>query len=219
MQHIDSFLSLYDRLVDKGHTREEMFEWNDEDNRVFYIPHNEYKIICTEDQNCNFLIMFKHNPVSEVAEQIKLERNPNYKPKPWLGWEIHVRRYWKKANINDEFADVLSDPVTILSRLEYYQQYYSDAYEGVHYVDRPDLDWYIDRDFKWYWDFPYKEREKGIGYGDARDKGYLFSIGFLNQNAEGVHCHIIELEVLLIDLECLVIELDEIDGFDPDGEE
>lgn len=158
---VPDMLSVWGMLSDNNQFEDNRFEWNDMDNHLFAIRDTPpgVKVWCSTSQNTRYMFILN------VHETLGLT-------------DIHIRRYWdavqpaedrweiedraKYAELGFEYA---------IKQASWLRDEYSDNLLGNQYVDRPDLQWWADHD--------YKPR-----YGDCRDEGYVMSLNLTRLDYE-----------------------------------
>lgn len=165
---VPDMIALYDMLVEKGIGIDNMFDYNDLDNQIFYLnshPDLKVKAFCIETQNWNYVFVLR-NRYADV-------------------WDVHFRKYWHQMEFDDAYEmdewkrihEKDGHEGTMqqaIIRADWLKQYYSDNLPGNQYVDRPDLQSYLE--FLAQPDYEmYEGNHRGIHYEDSRDRGYILT--------------------------------------------
>ena len=152
LDNIDNMLTIYNTLVEHGCTEDTAHDWNDGDNKLFYIPVDGKRVWCAISQNTRYVFIMDWNETLGVTD-------------------IHVRRYW------DAVKPAIDGSWEMKDRAKYNEHGFERAVRDADWlkerwsdniwdnlsVDRPDLQWWKDCDFK-------------PQYGDCRDSGYVMSL-------------------------------------------
>lgn len=156
---------IHDICVERGITHENYYDFNDLDNKVFYVPAQGCKVLCTTDQNTNFIAVFDQGDLLSSPNSGKLHIRQYFdvwEPSDDDIYNKETEREYRKGGIEHAILHAS----TLMS--------YSDAILDNKYVHRPSLAWFQSRNFR-FKDGPY---EKGCGYGDVRDPGYVLSVEY-----------------------------------------
>ncbi len=144
---------IYCWLTTHGHDEGNKFEFNDLDNHAFIIPTAPMEVFCLTDQNCNYVVMLSTDRISTT---------------------FRVCRYWERWEVRDKHGEEEAQKFKdggvpyMLTVADWWLERYSDHYPDLKqyladHPDRPDLQWFKDKDFT------------DIGYGDTRDGCQVFS--------------------------------------------
>jgi len=124
---------LYDLLVKHGLTEEKLIDYNDLDNKVFYIPTpqgSNYKIFSISTQRFNFLYCFGSS---------------------MFGKTLLLRRYWDEYEpdeyLTEEFEEADDKIRWAISQVNNFEERYSDDFPGADFVHRPSLAWWKRKGF------------------------------------------------------------------------
>lgn len=165
--HIPDAIQLYQYLVNKNHTEDNKFEYNDLDNHSWYIPHDTYEAFCVTSQNHQFLyVLSKAQATSDEVLDV-LEKGEKDKEKLNALHEDLMNRLKNKRHMavynyfnpyldGDQYDD--RKPTDTFSLIEYLKcpsDHYSKFSDNLivngvlinEYVYRPDLKWFMDNDF------------------------------------------------------------------------
>ena len=151
LDNIDDMLTIHNTLVEHKCTEDSPHDWNDGENRLFYISVDGKKVWCATSQNTRYVFIMGWNEILGVTD-------------------IHVRRYWDsvepvtdkwemkdRAKYNEQGFELA------VKNADWLKERWSDNLLDNQYVSRPDLQWWKDHDFK-------------PQYGDCRDDGYVMSM-------------------------------------------
>jgi len=150
---------IYDELVKRNITEKNKTDFNDMDDRVFFFPNKESRVIVHTGQSFRHIYIWDN------------DRTPGFR-------RLHVRRFWDvydpkpKDKLSREWAD--RDEREFKAAVEkqglkqailkarHLSDEYADDYKGNPYPYRYSLGHYKKNGFK-------------VQYGDCRDKGYVLS--------------------------------------------
>jgi len=170
---IPVFDETYRMLNERGHTKNHKYEWNDLDNHAWYIPHKDFQIIATTDQNHNFIFRRGHDKSPEGSDPLLYSILRN---------DFFCFRYWDMWDDKDDFEqrehkDIQEQGKPLAIRLAYwYVERYADDYPGNNYPDRHSFPWFEDREFD------------HLGYEDCRDAHFVFGWR-QGEHSHGDHTH------------------------------
>ena len=155
LENLDDILTVHDILVKYGcdDNQHKQYEWNDGDNRLFYLPTGDEtkKVWCSTSQNMRYMFIMNWNPELGVT-QIHVRRYWDPIKEPHDKWDREEREEYRKKGY----------PLAV-KNADWLKQYFSDNLLDNRYVDRPDLQWW-------------KEHKYDPQYGDCRDRGYVMSM-------------------------------------------
>lgn len=77
--NLEDIKAVYEALKAGGYTEKDYYEFNDMDNRLFYIPHRSKMIFCAESQNNRFIYILETK---------------------YGGVEFHIRRYYDEYHFD-----------------------------------------------------------------------------------------------------------------------
>jgi len=152
--NLDDIKAIAETLKTKGFTEDNSYDYNDLDNRLFYIPHANKLIFCIETQNHRFIYILSTD---------------TFHPK------FHIRRYYdeydfegKKDNwgSREEESYLKGGIRKAIISASWLSELWSDCLPGNSYSQRPSLQHFKDCDFN-------------LQYSDCRDDGYVLSYGDL----------------------------------------
>ena len=149
-------------LKKADYTEDNPYYWNDGDNKLFYIPHDEFLIFCAESQNTNYVYLLIPGTVI-VGE-------PEYFQV--MGDKFHIRRYYDvydpdekdKWDLEEAEKYTKGGILAAIISSDWLSQRWSDCLPGNKYPCRPSLAYFKERGFK-------------FQYSDCRDIGYVLSYG------------------------------------------
>lgn len=126
---LDDIQAIYDTLVERDYTEARSHEWNDCENKLFYIPHDTKQIWCATSQNTCYIYIRD-------------------------GGKFHIRRYWDTVVPADDKWDIQDRAKYTQKGFEYAVQMagwltdrWSDNLLDNRSVDRPDLQWWAAQDY------------------------------------------------------------------------
>lgn len=178
--NLEDIKAVYEALKAGGYTEKDYYEFNDMDNRLFYIPHRSKMIFCAESQNNRFIYILETK---------------------YGGVEFHIRRYYDEYHFDgakdkwqrrDEKVYHEKGIHEAIANASWLSEHWSDCVEGNQYPDRPSLQYFKDRNFD-------------PRYGDCRDIGYVLSYGeFTEPKADRAIFYYPEVKMAFFDLRCAV---------------
>jgi hypothetical protein len=148
--NLDDVKKIVETLKAKGFTEDNVYDYNDVDNRLFYIPHPDKLIFCIETQNHRFIYILTTD---------------TFRPK------FHIRRYYDEYDFRgkrDKWEQKEKDAYTekgifqAIKNASWLSESWSDCVSGNSYPQRPSL-------------LYFKKRGFDPRYGDCRDVGYVLS--------------------------------------------
>ena len=131
-------------------TEDNVYDYNDLDNRLFYIPHADKLIFCIETQNHRFIYILSTG---------------TFHPR------FHIRRYYDEYDFEgrkdtwerrEEERYTEKGIFQAIKNASWLSESWSDCVPGNNFSQRPSLQYFKDRDFS-------------PRYGDCRDDGYVLS--------------------------------------------
>lgn len=147
--NLDDIRKVVEALRKAGGTEEAAHEYNDCDNRLFYIPHDKKLIFCAEGQNTRYIYILIEGG---LAPQLHIRRY--YDEYDFEGrdkWELEEAEVYTKKGI-----------AHAISHAHWLNERWSDCIEGNRYPQRLSLQHFKECDFE-------------LEYGDCRDNGYVLS--------------------------------------------
>lgn len=147
---------IYAELEKRNADKKNKINFNDADDDVFFLPHQNHKVVCHTSQNFNFIFVWEKEHVSASG----------------MFQTLHIRRYY------DRIEDYVGDDEWNLKEVEEFKAAvtkngykqavvkahwfgdFADDYPDNPYPNRYSLQHYIDGGFE-------------MKYRDARDKGYV----------------------------------------------
>lgn len=134
VEHVDT---VYDLLVEGGHTEDNKYNYNDLDNDLFYLPCKRQpsrKVFALCTQSLNFLFV-----------RDRYEKS-YYGPDSYL----RIFRYWDHIDADDEYHSDVAKKAIEEGRYEHfavlkadeYERRYTDDMDGVEWIHRPSLDYF-----------------------------------------------------------------------------
>jgi len=189
--------NIYLQCMDKGYTDKDYLDYSD-DNKVFYIPHDHCYVVCVESQNANYLFAW--------GGEIKTHEDGSASDSRFL----HIRRYWDDWVNDDEWSQEEDDEIrnggmvkAIVQASDLAERYSDNVGDnedkGWAYTDRPNLKWFMDRNFR----FDYSKDYETCGFGDCRDPGYCSSFErFGRKSVEKVLHHLSDVKWAIFYLYC-----------------
>lgn len=179
--NIDDIKVIVEALKAKGFTEDNPYDYNDCDNRLFYIPHEEKLIFCVETQNTRYIYILD-------------------------GRKFHVRRYYDEYDFDGKKDKWELREVAVynrkgirhaISNAFWLSEQWSDCVDGNQYIVRPSLQYFKNCDFN-------------LRYNDCRDAGYVLSFeNLFNPRADGAAYHYTEIKSAFFQLRCTVREVAE----------
>lgn len=155
--------SIYTVLKNNHFTEDKPFKYNDSSNSAFFIENEENDVFCITSSNANFIFMVQETGDETTSHSQKI---------------LHIRRYWDNFDPQEHSSYAneieLGGIETAIRQASYYKENFSDNIDNNVYMERPDLQWFKDKDF----DLKFKKENhmtKYNSYGDARDPGYVWS--------------------------------------------
>jgi hypothetical protein len=146
-KNIDDIKLVVEALKTAGFTEDNPYDYNDSDNRLFYIPHKEYLIFCAESQNTRYIYILSGN-------------------------RLHIRRYYDEYDFDgekdkwekeeEEFYTKKGIRAAIANSFWLNTQWSDCIATDNHYPHRPSLQHFKDCDFD-------------PRYKDCRDIGYVLT--------------------------------------------
>jgi hypothetical protein len=144
---------IYDEAVKRNYTRENNLSFNDMDDKLFVMPHDQYCVLCHELQSSNYVYVWERNAPSKFQK-------------------LHVRRYFDVLKVEDKFdkqeeaefkkkVREKGKRAGIIAAQRFVENY-ADDYPENPYPKRLSLDSYIKAGFE-------------MKYGDCRDEGYILT--------------------------------------------
>ncbi len=157
--NLDDIKMTVTKLKEAGYTEDNPYYWNDGENKLFYIPHDEFFIFCAESQNTNYVYLL--SPGVEVDEMPECFA---------LGDKFHIRRYYDVYDPDEqdewdreEAAKFKKNSIlAAITNADWLRQRWSDCLPGNKYLERPSLAYF-------------KEHNFSFKYSDCRDIGYVLS--------------------------------------------
>lgn len=180
--NLDDIRFVYEILKGKGFYIYDYYEYNDMDNRLFYVPHESKKIFCTEGQTTRYVYILE-------------ERYGE----PYL----HIRRYYDEYPFDSEKdewvrrdeAKFHSDGIlAAIEASDWLAKNWSDCLPGNKYPNRPSLQYFKDKNFD-------------LGYHDCRDIGYVLSYDGFTGRADRAIGYYYDIRMAFFDLRCAVGEM------------
>lgn len=207
--YVPTIFNLHGQLKAGKFSEKKKLEYNDADNRAFYIPNREREVFCVESQNFNFVYILQQSGFTGAQDALE------QKGLPAKDYILHIRQYWNRFDPEYSFdkdseyaSGGVSHAIVRADRL----LDYSDNIGKNRFVNRPDLRWFKHKGFDM--DFHQDQHmTKYCSYGDLRDKGYVLSFDTSNKFrgiVEGAAFFLPVISSALFELNCLKTELEEL---------
>ncbi len=157
--NIDDIKAVVAGLKKAGYAEDNPYRWNDGDNKLFYIPHEEGLIFCAESQNTNYIYLLYPASNTEGMPEYFAEQD-----------RFHIRRYYdvyepdKQDKQNSEEAAKYKKGgiTTAIVNSDWLSQRWSDCLPNNRWPRRPSLAYLKAQNFS-------------FRYSDCRDMGYVLS--------------------------------------------
>jgi hypothetical protein len=186
--NIDDVKTIVEALKAESYTEDNPYVFNDLDNRLFHIPHENKFIFCAESQNTRYIYIL----ASLYGDRV-----------------LHIRRYYDEYDFDgekDEWTHRIESEYAengireAIAQASLLAKEWSDCVVGCNYPDRPSLQYFKDCNFK-------------PRYGDCRDIGYVLSYtNTLEPRADGAIFRYMDVKMAFFELRGAILEVKT--GFD-----
>jgi len=152
------FKETYRMLIERGHTENNKYEFNDLDNHAWYIPHESLQIMVTTDQNTNFIFRRNYDKPPEGADPRLFS---------FLKNDFLCFRYWDKWDSTDEYEMVEHGDIRVHGKplairlAKRYVERYADDYPENRNPYRYSLPWF-------------EKKFEDLEYEDSRNGSFVF---------------------------------------------
>lgn len=176
--NIDDVKTIVEALKAKGFTEDNTYDYNDCDNRLFYIPHKEKLIFCVETQNTRYIYILD-------------------------GRKLHIRRYYDEYDFEDKNDWQRKEAVAYnqkgighaIKNAFWLNEQWSDCIAENSYPRRLSLQYFKNCNFN-------------LEYGDCRDVGYVLSFeNLFSPRADRAAYYYAEIKSAFLQLRCAVYEV------------
>lgn len=147
--NLDDVRTIAETLKARGFTEDNVYDYNDLDNRLFYIPHIDKLIFCIETQNHRFIYILTTDTFHPKFHIRRYYDEYDFESKDW--WQEKEEMAYLKGGIGKAIANASGLNET-----------WSDYIPGNQFSQRPSLLYFEERGFN-------------PKYSDCRDNGYVLS--------------------------------------------
>jgi len=174
--NMDDIKMVVEALKAAGFTEDSPYHHNDGDNKLFYIPHEEKLIFCTESQNTRYIFILFANrlDVRRYYDEYVFDCEKD-------DWKRKEEKVYTEKGIREA-----------ISQASWLTDCWSDCVPGSKYPQRPSLRYFKHRDFD-------------PRYNDCRDIGYVLSYeNLMSPRADGAIFYYPDVKTAFFYLRCAV---------------